>query len=87
VDSALNAGYEFFLLNHSRENKNLDLLADFKYPQRFGFPVLLVLDSDGHLLHTQNTVFLEKEKSYDEKTVLNFLKHWSPAALDPNNYN
>lgn len=78
--------YVFTLLNHSKENRNYDVLADLGFPQRFGFPVLVVLDGDGNRLHTQNTAFLEKEKSYDEKTVLQFLRNWSPAALDPENY-
>jgi hypothetical protein len=61
-------------------------MAGYKYPQRFGFPVILVLDGGGNLIHTQNTLYLEKDKSYDEKRMIDFLKHWSPAALDPKNY-
>lgn len=82
----MNDSYVFIMLNTSKENKNLDILANLDYPQRFGFPVLVVLDQEGNRIHTQNSVFLEKEKSYDEKVVLNFLKHWTPAAIDPANY-
>jgi uncharacterized protein YyaL (SSP411 family) len=86
IDSALNAGYVFQLVNYSKENKNPDVLADLGYPQRFGFPVLIVLDAKGNRLHTQNTAYLEKDKSYDREKVLEFLKQWSPEALNPSNY-
>jgi hypothetical protein len=76
----------FYLLNYSKENKNLDLLAELEYPQRFGFPVLLVLNGEGRRIHTQNTGYLEKDKSYDEKKVVGFLRNWSPEALDPDSY-
>jgi len=74
------------LLNTSRENKNSDILADLCYPQRFGFPVLVVLDAEGKRLHTQNSAYLEQEKSYSPEKVFEFLKHWTPAAIDPKNY-
>lgn len=86
MDSIKTANYVFQLLNTSKEKKNLDILAEYQYPQRFGFPVLLILDSDGKLIHTQNTVYLEKEKSYNEKLMIDFLKHWRPEALDPKSY-
>lgn len=82
----MKADYVFGLLNYSRENKNLDILAELEYPQRFGFPVIVILDGNGKRIHTQNSAYLEKEKSYDEKKMLEFLKHWSPASLDPGSY-
>ena len=82
----MTADYVFTLLNTSKEKKNLDILADLDYPQRFGYPVMLILDQEGNLIHTQNSVFLEKEKSYDEKVLAQFLKHWSPAAINPKSY-
>jgi thiol:disulfide interchange protein len=74
-------------LNYSKENKNTELLSRYRFPQRFGFPVLLVLDGDGALLHTQDSALLEDgEKSYDLKKLTNFFKGWSPMALDPATY-
>ena len=78
--------YVYVMLNTGEEKKNLDILATLDYPQRFGYPVMVILDQEGKRIHTQNSVYLEKEKSYDEKTVVNFLKHWSPAAVDPKSY-
>jgi hypothetical protein len=73
-------------LNYSNENKNFDLMAEFGYPQRFGFPVFVILNPDGTRIHTQNSAYLEEEKSYSEKKVIEFLKHWSPESLNPANY-
>jgi thioredoxin-related protein len=73
-------------VNYSPENKNLDLLAKLGYPQRFGFPVFVILDRKGTRIHTQNSAYLEEDKSYSKEKVLQFFKHWSPASLDPANY-
>jgi thioredoxin-related protein len=86
VDSIIKASYIFQLVNYSKENKNPDILADLGYPQRFGFPVLVILDGNGNRLHTQNSAYLEQEKAYSMETVIEFLKQWTPAALDPENY-
>jgi len=86
IDSLLKADYVFVLLNYSRENKNLDVLADLDFPQRFGFPVFVILDGEGHRIHTQNSAYLEEGEGYSEKKVIQFLKHWNPEALDPENY-
>lgn len=45
-------------------------------PQRFGYPVFVVLDADGHILHTQDSSFLEEGQSYSKEKVLRFLKCW-----------
>lgn len=73
-------------LNYSKENKNLDVLAKLGYPQRFGFPVLVVLDADGNRLHTQDSGLLEKGNGYDRDKVLGFFSNWAPTALLPAAY-
>ena len=50
-------------------------------PQRFGFPVFVVLDDNGRVLHTQDSSFLEENKSYSKEKVLRFLNAWTPAAV------
>jgi thioredoxin-related protein len=86
IDSTIKADYVYLLLNYSRENKNLDVLATLQYPQRFGFPVFVILDGNGNLLHTQDSGLLEFDKGYDQKKVLTFLRLWNVKALDPKNY-
>lgn len=78
-----NKHYVVYHLNYSKENKNLDILKELGYPQRFGFPVLVILDARGNRLHTQNTGLLEAAGSYDEKNILDMLRQWAPAAFDP----
>ena len=87
VDSSINSGFVFLHINYSKENKNLEVLSTLSYPQRFGFPVFLVLDANGTRLHTQNSAYLEEGEGYSEQKIIDFLSHWNPAAMDPSLYN
>lgn len=78
--------YVVLHVNYSPENKNEKVLASLGYPQRFGFPVFVVLDSEGKRLHTQNSSYLEEGKGHSKEKVMEFLQGWSPKALDPKNY-
>ena len=78
----LDNNYIVYHLNYSPENKNLDYLKKLGFPQRFGFPVLVVLDANGNRLHTQDSSQLEKGYGYDKDKVKSFLMNWAPAALD-----
>jgi len=78
--------YVLVLVNYSQENLNLDVLKSLDYPQRFGFPVFIILDADGKRIHTQDTGLLEEGPSYDLKDVTKFFKAWSPGALAPEQY-
>lgn len=81
----LNKNYETVMLNWSPENKNEAILKKFSFPGRFGFPVFLVLDGDGKLIHTQNSAYLEEGKGHSPKKILEFLKNWNYGALLPEN--
>jgi thioredoxin-related protein len=78
--------YVVYHLNYSPENKNLATLKTLGFPQRFGFPVFVILDARGNRLHTQDSALLEKGKSYDADKVKSFLQAWTPKALDEKNY-
>lgn len=86
IDSLVKENYLVYHLNHSKENKNTELLERFKFPQRFGFPVFLILNGKGELLHTQNSAYLEAGKGYDREKVMGFFKDWTREALDPKQY-
>ncbi|OFY33902.1 MAG: hypothetical protein A2275_16330 [Bacteroidetes bacterium RIFOXYA12_FULL_35_11] len=89
IDSLIKNDYVFLLLNYSKEkieNRNLDIMKQLNFPQRFGFPVLVVLDGSGKVLHIQDSGYLESGNDYDEKKVMTFLKNWSLGALNPELY-
>ncbi len=86
IDSLLNLDYVVYHLNYSKENKNEEILQSLKYPQRFGFPVFVVLDADGNMVHTENSSYLEDGKSYSKDKIIAFLKNWNRAALLPETY-
>ena len=48
---------------------------------RFGFPVLVVLNPDGSVLHIQNSAYLEEGQGYNRKLVLEFFKNWTMKAV------
>ena len=87
LDSLMNANYVVYHLNYSKENHNAKVLTRYKFPQRFGFPVFLVLDGDGSLIHTQNSWYLEDgATSYDREKVKTFFTEWGPKVFDPSQY-
>ena len=86
LDSVLNANFIVYHLNYSPENMNRDAFAKLGYPQRFGFPVIIVLDDKGNRLHTQNSEYLEEGKGYNRERVLDFFLNWTPKALNPDTY-
>lgn len=80
------ANYEVVKVNYDPQHKQEELLAELGFPQRFGFPVFVILDGNGIRIHTQNSAYLEKDKSYDKDVVLRFFKNWSAAAVNPASY-
>ena len=86
LDSAINTNYIVYHLNYSQENLNKKILAEFKFPQRFGFPVFIILNKNGEQLHTQNSAYLEQGKSYNKDKIIEFLDQWSPHAFNPAQY-
>ena len=79
----LNNNYETVLVNYSQDNKNEAVLDKLSNPGRFGFPVFLILDGDGKLIHTQNSAYLEEADGHSVKKITDFLKNWNYGALHP----
>lgn len=86
IDSIIKSNYVFIHLNYSRENRNYSALERLDFPQRFGFPVLVVLNSKGQRIHTQDSGLLEKDKGYDTLKVVTFLKNWTPQVYNKEQY-
>lgn len=86
VDSIIKSSYVLIHLNYSKENRNYEALERLGFPQRFGFPVLVVLNSKGERLNTQDSGLLEKDKGYDTLKVATFLNNWTPQVFDKERY-
>ena len=50
-------------------------------PGRFGYPVFVVLDQDGKVLHIQDSSFLEEGNGYNKTKVMRFFSNWTPEAV------
>jgi thioredoxin-related protein len=57
------------------------MLQRLNNPARFGFPVFVVLDDEGKVIHIQDSSFLEEGQGYDQGKVLRFFKNWTPKAV------
>lgn len=87
IDSVIRSAFVSYHLNFSKENENKKVFAKYGYPQRFGFPVFIILNENGERIHTQNSEYLEDGKrSYDRGRVQAFFEMWSPHALNPKMY-
>ena len=86
IDSLINRHFIWYHLNSSKENENRPVFARLGYPQRFGFPVFVIMNEKGERLHTQNSEYLEEGKSYNREKIIAFLEMWTPEALAPARY-
>ena len=57
------------------------MLQRLSNPERFGFPVFVVLDDTGKVIHIQDSSFLEEGEGYNKEKVLRFFKNWTPLAV------
>jgi thioredoxin-related protein len=78
INEFLHENFIVVKINYSKENKNEAVLS--QYPKVAGYPHLFVLDSDGKLLHSQNTGDLESGDHHDREKVFSFLKTWTPSS-------
>lgn len=82
VHQVMNDNFIYVHINWSKENKNPEAMRYLGNPARFGFPVFVILDEKGTPIHIQNSAYLEAGKGYDEQKVVEFLKHWTPSAVN-----
>ncbi|GAC1426142.1 MAG: hypothetical protein NVSMB67_28620 [Flavisolibacter sp.] len=78
----LENNFVVYHLNYSKENRNLAYMKKLGHPQRFGFPVIVILDAEGNRLNTQDTSLLKKGNGYDFQKVKDFFINWAPSALN-----
>ncbi len=85
IMKVVNDNFVYLHVNYNpRKDNNATaeaLMKRLDNPQRFGFPVFVVLDGDGKVLHIQDSSFLEEGKGYNKDKVLRFLNNWTPKAV------
>ncbi len=77
----LNDHYVPIKLNYSPDNKNEAILNELGNPGRFGYPVFLIINEKGKLIHTQNSEYLEEGDGHSVKKIMAFLKNWNYTAV------
>lgn len=67
--------------SNNEPNFGAMLMQRLNHPDRFGFPVFVVLDGEGNVMHTQDSSFLEEGEGYSQEKVLRFFNNWTPKAV------
>jgi thioredoxin-related protein len=83
ITRIVNDNYVPVKLNYSPENKNDEANAFLGNPTRFGFPVFIIIDGNGKVLHIQDSGLLEEGKGYNKQKVVGFFRNWTVSALSP----
>ena len=65
----------------ARKERSEKMMKRLGNPGRFGYPVFVVLDEKGKVIHTQDSSFLEEGNGYDKKKVVRFFSNWTPEAV------
>ena len=64
-----------------KKKRTEKMMKRLNNPGRFGYPVFVVLDSKGNVLHIQDSSFLEEGQGYNKEKVVRFFKNWTPEAV------
>ena len=89
ISKVIDENFEYIHVNYNpRKSQGAEKLEQGKALMkrlnncgRFGFPVFVVLDEEGKVIHIQDSSFLEEGKGYHQEKVLRFFKNWTPKAV------
>ena len=89
ISKVIADNYEYIHVNYnprkSQGEEKLEqgkaLMQRLNNAGRFGYPVFVVLDENGKILHIQDSSFLEEGEGYNQEKVLRFFKNWTPKAV------
>lgn len=83
IDKMVNENFEYIHVNFKSRKDELSQKVSKRLGNagRFGFPVFVILNTDGSVLHIQNSVYLEEGQGYNRDKVLDFFKQWTPKAV------
>ena len=82
IANVVKDNFVYIHVNTSKANKNEEALRRLGNPGRFGYPVLVILDDEGRVMHIQNSSYLEEGNSYNHKKVLEFFLNWTRKAIE-----
>lgn len=78
VRAAVEKNFLIMKVTKDDEQPNEAFLS--QYPKINAYPHLFVLESDGTVLHSQDTAPLEEGEGYNEQVYLEFLEKWKEAG-------
>ena len=89
ITELIDKNFEYIHVNYNprergdqeKMKKAEEMLKRLGNPGRFGFPVFVVLDSDGKVIHIQDSSFLEEGNGYNKSKVMRFFSNWTPEAV------
>ncbi|MBP9991622.1 MAG: thioredoxin family protein [Bacteroidales bacterium] len=82
IHQIIDQNFVYIHVNFSQKNKNQEAMKRLQNPGRFGFPVFVILDGEGNVIHIQNSEYLEEGKGYSIKKVVDFLFQWTPTSVN-----
>ncbi len=83
ITRVISSNYVAMKLNYDQVNKNDAANEYLGNPARFGFPVFIIIDGNGKVLHIQDSSLLEEGQGYNQKKVLGFFRSWTAEAIIP----
>ena len=89
INKVIDENFEFIHVNYNprksggeaQQQQAVALMKRLNNCGRFGFPVFVVLDEEGKVIHIQDSSFLEEGQGYNQEKVLRFFKNWMPTVV------
>ena len=89
ITELIDKNFEYIHVNYNPRERNDEskmkkaeaMLARLGNPGRFGYPVFVVLDGDGKVIHIQDSSLLEEGNGYNKSKVIRFFGNWTPEAV------
>ena len=91
ISQIITDNFEYIHVNYNprksegeeKERQAAALMTRLNNCGRFGFPVFVVLDENGSVIHIQDSSFLEEGQGYNKEKVQRFFMNWTPQAVKP----
>ena len=91
ISKYINENFEYIHVNYNprksgselQQQQAAALMKRLDNCGRFGFPVFVVLNGEGTVIHIQDSSFLEEGQGYNQEKVLRFFRNWTPKAVEP----